>query len=97
MHADSCVLTYLQGGIRVEMHIPSDGKLKIGAKQVLKALSNGTACAVYIARDAEEHVTRQLIEIANKSDIEIIYVETMRQLGKACKIDVGAATAVIVK
>jgi len=81
----------------VEMHINSGGKLKIGTKQALKALNNGTAYAVYIAKDAEEHVTRQLVEIATVEDVEIIYVETMKQLGKACKIDVGAATAVIVK
>ncbi|MBN2899484.1 MAG: ribosomal L7Ae/L30e/S12e/Gadd45 family protein [Clostridia bacterium] len=79
------------------MHIPSDGKLKIGTKQALKALNNNAAKALYIARDAEEHVTRQLVEIAADKDVEIIYVETMKQLGKACKIDVGAATAVIVK
>ncbi len=81
----------------MEMHIPSEGKLKIGAKQALKALNNDVAFAVYVARDAEEHVTRQLIELATEKNIEIIYVETMKQLGRACKIDVGAATAVIVK
>lgn len=79
------------------MHIPSEGKLKIGAKQALKALNNDAAYAVYIAKDAEEHVTRQLIDLAAEKSIEIIYVETMKQLGRACKIDVGAATAVIVK
>lgn len=79
------------------MHIPSEGKLKIGAKQALKALNNDVAYAVYIAKDAEEHVTRQLIDLAAEKSIEIIYVETMKQLGRACKIDVGAATAVIVK
>lgn len=81
----------------MEMHIQSEGKLKIGTKQALKALNNNAAHAVYIARDAEEHVTRQLVELATEKNIEIIYVETMKQLGKACKIDVGAATAVIVK
>lgn len=79
------------------MHIPSEGKLKIGTKQALKVLNNGTAYAVYVARDAEEHVIRQLVDLAAEKNIEIIYVETMKQLGKACKIDVGAATAVIVK
>lgn len=81
----------------MEMHIQTEGKLKIGKKQALKAINNNTAHAVYIARDAEEHVTRQLIELATEKHIEIIYVETMKQLGRACKIDVGAATAVIVK
>jgi len=79
------------------MHIISEGKLKIGTKQALKALNSDSANAVYIAKDAEEHVTRQLIELAAEKGINVIYVDTMKQLGRACKIDVGAATAVIVK
>ena len=68
----------------MEMHIPSEGKLKIGAKQALKALNNDAAYAVYIAKDAEEHVTRQLIELAAEKSIEIIYVETMKHLRWCC-------------
>lgn len=70
---------------------------KIGIKQSLKAISKGEATSLYIASDAEQHVIRRIVELAEENDVEIIYIDTMILLGKACGIDVGAATAVIVK
>lgn len=70
---------------------------KIGIKQSLKAISKGEALRLYIAEDAEQHVIRQIVELAKKNNVEIVYIPTMVLLGKACSIDVGAATAVIVK
>jgi large subunit ribosomal protein L7A len=40
---------------------------------------------------------RNIIEEAQNKNIQIVYVDSMKKLGKACGIDVGAATAVIVK
>ena len=42
-------------------------------------------------------VVNPVIEIAKKKSVEIVYVESMKVLGRACNIDVGAATAVIEK
>lgn len=69
----------------------------IGIKQSLKAVEGGTVEIVFIANDAEEKVVKDLKELCIKNNIEIMYVETMRQLGKACGIEVGAATACILK
>jgi len=69
----------------------------VGVKQSTRAISDGRALALYIAKDAEQHVTRTLIKLAREYEVEIIYVNSMYELGKACNIDVGAATAVIVK
>jgi large subunit ribosomal protein L7A len=69
---------------------------KIGIKQSSKAISSGTAKALFVAKDAEQHVVRSIVKLAEEKDIEIIYVEDMMELGRACSIDVGAATAVIV-
>lgn len=70
---------------------------KIGIKQSLKILKQDRALVVYIAKDAEKYVVRSIVELAEEKQIPIIYVEDMLVLGKACNIDVGAATAVIVK
>jgi len=70
---------------------------KIGIKQSLKAITRGEVEALFIAEDAEQHVVRRIVELAEENDVEIVYVDTMLLLGKACGIDVGAATAVIVK
>lgn len=79
----------------LEINEPS--KVKIGLKQVSKALSDGLALQLFIAKDADPLLTDALINLAQNHSTEIIYVDTMRELGKACKIDVGAATAVIIK
>jgi len=67
----------------------------IGTKQTLKAIEKGTAEIVFIARDAESKVTTPLVELCNQKNVPIYYVDTMEELGKACKIDVSAAAAAV--
>lgn len=72
-------------------------KLNVGVKQTTKCLANDLAKLVFIAKDAEQHVVRHILELCETRDVEIIFIDTMKELGKACNIDVGAATAVIEK
>ena len=72
-------------------------QILVGVKQATRAIAEGKAYKVYIARDAEQHVTRRIVELASVHSVEIEYVNTMKELGSACNIDVGAATAVIIK
>lgn len=72
-------------------------KLIVGVKQSTRAISEGNAQIIFIAKDAEQHITGRLLELANSSNVEIVYFESMKELGKYCKIDVGAATAVLIK
>ena len=72
-------------------------KKAVGIKQSLKAVESGSAKAVFIARDADEKVVSQIIELCRKNSIEIVYVENMKQLGKACGIEVGAAVSCLLK
>ena len=65
----------------------------VGIKQVLKAAQSGEVKKVYIGRDAEKHIIDELVKICNQKNIEIIYIETMKELGKLAGIEVGAATA----
>lgn len=70
-----------------------DANKAVGVKQTVKAIEKGSAKVVFVARDAEERVVGKVIELCKKSSIEIKYVDTMKMLGKACNIDVGAAVA----
>lgn len=70
-------------------------KKSVGSKQTRKAIEKGTALKVYIAKDAEAHVTTPIIELCNSRGVEIVYVNSMRELGKACGIQVGAASAAV--
>ncbi|MEW8976879.1 MAG: ribosomal L7Ae/L30e/S12e/Gadd45 family protein [Symbiobacterium sp.] len=72
-------------------------KKTIGTKQTVKAIAKGRARVVYVARDAEEHVIRGVIEAAREKGLEIQEVESMVALGKACGIEVGAAAAAILE
>jgi large subunit ribosomal protein L7A len=67
----------------------------IGTKQTIKALKNGEVNEVIIAEDADRHVTNKVLSVAQEKDVQITKVESMKKLGRACGIDVGAATVAI--
>ena len=66
-------------------------KKTIGIKQTTKAVEKGTVKKIYIAEDAEPHVTDKLKYLCKNKKVQVIYVEDMKGLGKACGIDVGAS------
>lgn len=69
----------------------------VGAKQALKAIQAEQVERVYLARDADEHVTGPIRRECVTRGINIVEVESMAELGKACSIEVGAAVASVVK
>ncbi|WP_413376897.1 50S ribosomal protein L7ae-like protein [Alkalihalobacillus sp. 1P02AB] len=70
-------------------------QLVIGTKQTLRSLDNEEVSEVYIAKDAEYRIIHNVEALAKAKEIPIIYVDSMKMLGKACKIEVGAATVAI--
>jgi large subunit ribosomal protein L7A len=69
----------------------------VGLKQSMKAVEKMTAKQVFIAKDADERVVGRIKELCQKNNIPIVYVDTMKQLGKACDIEVGASVACLLK
>lgn len=67
----------------------------VGIKQTLRALEKGNVFRVYIAKDAEMHVLRPIVEQCRNKGIELLEIQTMTELGKACGIEVGAAVAAL--
>jgi len=67
-------------------------KKSIGTKQTAKAVEKGSARVVFVARDAEEHVTRDILRLTREKGVELVLADSM---GKACGIEVGAAVAAI--
>jgi len=72
-------------------------KIVIGTKQTVKVLKDGTASELIIASDAEPRVTAGVVKLAQELNIPINYVDSMKKLGKACGIEVGASTVVIIR
>ncbi|MEW9124474.1 MAG: ribosomal L7Ae/L30e/S12e/Gadd45 family protein [Thermotaleaceae bacterium] len=77
--------------------LKKQNKLIIGSKQGLKAIKENRAQTLFIAKDAERHVTRNIEEAGKEMQVQTVYVDSMKKLGKACGIEVGAAVAVILK
>ena len=69
----------------------------VGVKQTQKAISKDKAKIVFVAMDADEHVTATLEEACLEKKIPLEKVSTMAELGTACGIHVGASTAAILK
>ncbi|HHT50232.1 MAG TPA: 50S ribosomal protein L7ae-like protein [Eubacteriaceae bacterium] len=67
----------------------------VGIKQTRKAIKEGRAEVVYLAKDVDQHLFREIKKLCEDHHIEIYYAETMKELGKACSIDTKAATAAI--
>lgn len=65
----------------------------VGLKQTLKAVETGVARVVYIARDADERLTKGLREKCAERGVEVVMVPSMAELGRLCGIEVGAAAA----
>lgn len=71
------------------------GKKVIGIKQTTKAIRNGEGTILYIAKDTDEELIEPIEILAKEHSLEIKYIDTMKELGKRCGIDVGAAVALI--
>lgn len=73
-----------------------DGSI-IGIKQSTRAVKAGNAKMAYVARDADSFVREPFIDTCRKNNVPVTFVETCKELGTACGIDVGAAVVVIPK
>jgi large subunit ribosomal protein L7A len=69
----------------------------VGTKQTLRAVEKGNALCVFVARDAEERVVSGLLKLCQETGTPVEWVDHMAVLGKACGIQVGAASAAILK
>ncbi|MGN1349937.1 MAG: ribosomal L7Ae/L30e/S12e/Gadd45 family protein [Anaerovoracaceae bacterium] len=65
----------------------------VGIKQTLRMLEQGKITEIFVARDADFYVTRNVLEAAKAARIPIHYVESMKKLGNICGIEIGAAVA----
>ncbi len=73
-------------------------KKVVGLKQTRRAVMEGCAEKVYVARDADPALTEPLLQICRSKGLCTVEVPTMKELGRSCAIAVGtAAAAVLVK
>ena len=66
-----------------------------GAKQARRALQDGRAKALFLARNADPDLTQPLEQLAQDHQVPVCWIDTMAELGRACGIAVGAAVAAL--
>ncbi len=79
------------------IEMKDNNKIVIGKKQTLRALSRNEAEKIYISKDADLYVTKPIADACKEQNIEIVYFNTMKELGLACGISVNAAAAAVLK
>lgn len=72
-------------------------QLVVGGKQLRKALQNRQVKFVYLAGNADPVITAPLEKMCREVQVAYSWVPTMKELGCACGIDVGAAAAAVVE
>lgn len=72
-------------------------KRVVGTKQVLRAVKNGQAAKVYLCKDADEYVYRQVESACEEHKVPVVLCDSMEALGKQCLIGVKTAAAAILK
>ncbi|MDD9150514.1 MULTISPECIES: 50S ribosomal protein L7ae-like protein [unclassified Sporolactobacillus] len=67
----------------------------IGTKQALKAMKENRVKEVVIAKDADLRITNKVLTLAEELDVPVSTVDSMKKLGQACGIEVGASAVAI--
>lgn len=71
------------------------GNKVIGIKQSTKAIKKKKGKTLYIALDANKDLVFPLESLAYENGMDIKYIDTMKNLGIMCDIDVKASVALI--
>ena len=69
----------------------------VGIKQSTRAITENEVKKAYIARDAADNVKLPFLTLCSNNSIDVVWVDSMEQLGEVCGITVGAAVAVTLK
>lgn len=74
-----------------------DDNLVVGLRQSVKQIEKNNVSKAIVAKDTDSYILEPFKLLCEDKNIEITYVETKKELGKMCKLDVDAAIAVYKK
>lgn len=76
--------------------LKSDGQIKTGYNETVKAIKNNTAILVVIAKDAEPTcLIDPLPTFCEHRGIQYVFIDSKTALGKACGVDVDVLACAI--
>jgi len=79
-----------------ELELLKVSEKTIGARQTSQAIQKGIAKIVFVAKDSDEWVVRDIIDLCKQKGIKLIYVDSKKELGKLCGINVAASSAAVI-
>ena len=68
----------------------------VGLKETERAIDAGKVKHVFIAKDCDERIALPLLEICKERNISVNREFTRKEIGRASKIKVKAATAAVI-
>ncbi len=74
----------------------SSAEKVVGVKQSKKVIRDGGAKMVFIAADAERRITEPIRELCAEHGVDVTEVPSMKELGTAVGIAVGAAVVTVI-
>ena len=69
----------------------------VGTRRLLRAIQAGEIETAYIANDADLFIVRQVKQACNETGTRLVEVDSMKELGQACGVEVKTASAGIRK
>jgi large subunit ribosomal protein L7A len=72
-------------------------ELLVGSKQTLKAIAENQVKKIFLAKDIDQPLKKEILEAVNNNNIPFEIVESKNELGRICGIDVSAASAALLK
>ncbi len=73
----------------------SSAKKVAGIKQTKNTVKHGNAAVVYIAYDADTFLIKELSDLCQQYEVEVISEYSRKDIAKACKVDVPCAAAAV--
>lgn len=84
--------------MQVSQAIKEASQKIVGLKQTVRAIQQEKIKEVFIASDAEDHVVRKITDSCREKGIPLIPANlSQKEIGRLCKIEVGAAIVGILK
>ena len=81
----------------MEQQLRQIHKRVVGTKQVLRAVKAGKAACVFLCRDADDFIYRQVQSLCEEKQVPIHMLDSMQELGRLSLVGVKTAAAAVLK
>lgn len=81
----------------MEEELRKPNRRVVGTKQVLRTLKDGRAACVFLSKDADGFLYRQVQAASEEAGVPLQVLDTMQELGKLCLVGVKTAAAAVLK